>query len=199
MRQHEQRTCEVCGREFDTRADSPARTCSRRCGGILSAAGRTVYTVRNCEACGKPFKPRNDKTRACSRQCADKLRERRFETTCDYCGAPLSKPNKDLRYTNHFCGNECKMAWDAGHRKREAAPNWKGGIHPYVQEGKKLQHRIVAEQKIGRPLAPGEVVHHINGNKKDNRPENLDVMLKGEHMSMHSTERWAKRKPKEAE
>lgn len=38
---------------------------------------------------------------------------------------------------------------------------------------------------LGRPLAPGEVVHHRDGDKRNNVPENLVVMTQGEHMREH--------------
>lgn len=39
----------------------------------------------------------------------------------------------------------------------------------------------MAEQKMGRDLVKGEVVHHINGIRHDNMPENLQVMTASEH------------------
>lgn len=47
------------------------------------------------------------------------------------------------------------------------------------------EHILVAENKIGRRLNPDEVVHHINGIKWDNAPDNLCVMTKSQHSKLH--------------
>lgn len=53
------------------------------------------------------------------------------------------------------------------------------------KKGQVLQHRLVVERFIGRQLKKTEIVHHINGNRKDNRIENLMVMSQSEHMKLH--------------
>lgn len=80
-----------------------------------------------------------------------------------------------------------------------AAYAWKGGKytnskgyvvvyapdHPYAVKVYVLEHRLIVEQRLGRLLAPNEIVHHINGITTDNRPENLEVMTRGEHNRHH--------------
>ena len=50
-------------------------------------------------------------------------------------------------------------------------------------------HRAVAEKSIGRKLVPGEIVHHIDGDKHNNAPENLQVMTQSEHVKLHFSKR----------
>lgn len=64
--------------------------------------------------------------------------------------------------------------------------------HPNANKGKKsslgyiFEHRLVMSNMLKRPLKESEHVHHINNNKADNRPENLQIMSNSEHRKYHA-------------
>lgn len=105
-----------------------------------------------------------------------------------HLGLPLRsryEANKLIAQKNSLYrrGVACGKSWKGGRIKTSTGYIYmKAEGHPYSNShGYVLEHRLVMEQKLGRYLLPSERVHHINGIKTDNRPENLMLVSRANH------------------
>jgi hypothetical protein len=103
---------------------------------------------------------------------------------CEICGSDFTPPKKNR--PGRYCSAKCRNTGNARASAKKRGESQRGkGVVGYVKQGGRHQHRIVAEQMLGRLLVKGEIVHHKDGNKHNNSPENLEVMKQGEHMRAH--------------
>lgn len=147
---------------------------------ITCARCSVVFTVP-----GNRFKPSR---KFCSQKCSqDYNRQPRKAIKCARCGLDFGfnlSPAQARRAI--FCSRKCAQSGRPVNtrttRYRQVA----------VGQGKViLEHRAVMSAHLERKLLSSEHVHHKNGNKVDNRIENLEVIHASEHARMHLLERYA--------
>ena len=188
------RVCHYCGKEYRTHDSVRLKYCSNTCYGLDHRRGEMV----KCAYCGDEFYRLRSKPNQtyCSQSCsttARNLTEQNPSYTRDISG------ERNPMYGKGLHGAENPMYG----KKREQNPNWRGGRkirkdgytlviapddHPspaYVTRGTKyiLEHRYVMEQHLGRYLDPKEVIHHKDGNPRNNSIDNLRLFAsQAEHI-----------------
>lgn len=121
---------------------------------------------------------------------------------CLNCGKKFVADVCKGAHRGKFCSLKCYQEWrigkphgktnerlnyliEKGYRWIRVPKDYHGGFTKGLKGGKYIQeHRFVAEKMLNRPLTGKEIVHHINFNKLDNRPENLIVLTNNEHKKL---------------
>lgn len=118
-------------------------------------------------------------------------------------GLSVEAVGKRLGVSGKVANKACKRAGvkmrKRGPRSGPLAHAWRGGVtvdksgyilrfrpeHPRANvRGYVREHRLVMEQKLGRYLLPGEVVHHIDDDRGNNHPDNLELFeSNGKHLA----------------
>ncbi|MGP5493379.1 HNH endonuclease [Psychrobacter celer] len=138
-------------------------------------------STRNCHECHTPLTGK--RTKFCSDIChyehtyytTQGKKRKQQHTNCLQCDSDLTEGQ--IR----FCNSNCNSNYN-NHQRLVNAPEGEVkehstlGCYQQKHEGKwVLQHRIIMEKVLGRKLTRAEKVRHINGDRKDNRIENLEV------------------------
>ncbi len=134
------------------------------------------------------------------------------------CGKKVEKSKRiKSRWNKYIKGHQCvsrilskesreKISKSRSKYTGEKSPMWKGGrritssgyievLYPehHRARGKYvLEHILVVEKKLGRRLEKNECTHHIDGNKTNNDPQNLQVLTISDHTKMHPKKRAGK-------
>lgn len=110
--------------------------------------------------------------------------------TCQHCGSDFQTysawAKRGGKFCSLLCGNQAKAAARRGTGTRRRVLS-NGYVYVRTDDGREVyEHRAVMERALGRKLARREHVHHLNGDRTDNRLENLELIEASEHNRRHN-------------
>jgi endogenous inhibitor of DNA gyrase (YacG/DUF329 family) len=161
----------------------------------MASRARTIHTL-NCDNCGVEVlraQGHVNERNFCSRECywrsayrSELVARRNYQRNpdaritkpCATCGKPVTRYASSAPKV-FFCDRACR--WEKHEHVKQT--NSAGYVLLFIGRGESgadasghiLEHRLVMQRELGRPLVGAENVHHINGQKDDNRPENLEL------------------------
>lgn len=141
-----------------------------------------------CNWCGKEiykYPSQIKKHNFCSRKCLSDFSNKIINPTGYHELKDYTNMSEHLSELNRKL-NPTKMTKEMRAKIRKARLGTGEG-KTYTKYYGRHAHRVVAEQKLGRKLKKNEVVHHIDGNRRNNDPDNLMVFSSSsDHMRYHA-------------
>lgn len=164
------RTCEICGAQFPTTGRGvPARWCP-----LHKAEGNRLRAAQwYAEHKADP----NYRATKQARGKSDRLRKNVTSAVCTAEGCQRPANGSLGMCATHYARLYRGRALNAPLRQSRNNINPFGYVVRWDGERQRLEHRVVMEQTLGRALEDYENVHHLNGIRHDNRPENLEVWV----------------------
>lgn len=200
------KSCERCGahfkkpRKYSSSQWEGKRFCSRRCGALKRKVSdaEVVAQYNNGHSSGEIAETLG----LSGTHVLRILKGNGVEIRSQSEGMKLSHARPEVRRKMSASATGRTLPEEAKDKLRSIVgplhQSWKAGITitgGYLQftsspangaHAGKLLHRVIAEWKIGRPIKEGEHVHHKDGNKLNNHPDNLQVMTASDHLRLHA-------------